>query len=119
MQANPSRRAGAAYEFFLYAAILAETALAALVYKVIFQSGELVHLRVYFTILYFGFLAWAIAQLQKLHRARKMAVDDPPSGEPAVHTRRVLGLTSPQFVVVLVVFATAVAAFSWALRALD
>jgi len=41
MDPNTPRKAGTAFEYFLYAAILAETALAALVYKVIFESAEL------------------------------------------------------------------------------
>jgi hypothetical protein len=103
-------------------AIVTETGLAALIYKVIFRSGELAHLRFYFAIFYFAFLAWAIAQLNMLHRDRNSRVDDSapptPAPEPVQGTRPLLGLTAAQLVIVVVVFATAVATFSWALRLL-
>jgi hypothetical protein len=40
MDSQP-KRSISAFEYFLYAAILAETALAAVIYKVIFRSSEL------------------------------------------------------------------------------
>jgi hypothetical protein len=130
MDSNQPRKTGTAFEYFLYAAILAETALAALLYKVIFRDTELVHLRLYFAIFYFAFLAWAIAQLNVLNRRRKSLLGDspspdaPPNDAPppaekeivAEETHGLLGLTGQQFAIVLVVFATAVAAFSLALR---
>ena len=125
MDPNTPRKAGTAFEYFLYAAILAETALAALVYKVIFESAELVRMRIYFAIFYFAFLGWAIAQLNKLHRTRKTQLTAlPVAAEPAEaktapqDTRPALGLTGAQLLIVIVVFATAVATFSWALRLL-
>jgi hypothetical protein len=119
------RKTTTPFEYFLYGAILAETALAALIYKVIFHSAELARLRVCFAIFYLAFLAWAIAQLNRLHRDRQSAIPDservaePASQEIATEdTRRVLGLTGAQLTIVVVVFATAVATFSWALRVL-
>ncbi len=128
MDSHPPRRTSTAFEYFLYAAILAETGLAALIYKVIFRSADFAHMRVYFAIFYFAFLAWAIAQLNMLHRDRNAQAADPaiPAEPPqpveqviaAVDPGPVLGLTAAQLVIVVVVFATAVAAFSWALRLL-
>ena len=125
MDSNQPRRSSTAFEYFLYAAILTETGLAAVVYKFIFGSGELAHLRIYFAIFYFAFLAWGIAQLNILHRDRKLPAASPgPDPEPARQesaagdTRPVFGLTAAQLVILLVVFATAVATFSWALRLL-
>jgi len=130
------------FEYFLYAAIIVETALAALVYKAIFRNAELAHFSVYFAIFYFVFLAWAIAQLNALHRDRhpKPAhVEAPLQSDPASlashaieprapeselepreteDTHPPFGLTRPQLVILVVVFATAVATFSCALRLL-
>jgi hypothetical protein len=120
MESNPTRKSSTAFEYFLYAAILVETGLAALVYKTIFQSPDLAHMRVYFSILYFGFLGWAIAQLNKLHRERKAQREAAPvAEEPTAPTNRAgVGLTTGQLLIVVLVFATAVAAFTWAMRAL-
>ena len=46
MDSNQPPKTNSAFEYFLYAAILAETGLAALIYKVIFRSAELVRMRV-------------------------------------------------------------------------
>jgi hypothetical protein len=126
MDQNQPRKSETAFEYFLYAAILAETGLAAMVYKVIFETGELARLRMYFAIFYFAFLAWAIAQLHRLHRARQSADPDAPAPAPVATEEQTaprarssaLGLTVAQLVIVVVVFATAVATFSWALRLL-
>ena len=75
MDSQQPRRTSTAFEYFLYAAIVAETGLAALIYKVIFRSGELAHMRIYFAIFYFAFLAWTIAQLNMLHRDRTASVE--------------------------------------------
>ncbi len=127
MDSNQPRKTSSAFEYFLYAAILAETGLAALIYKVIFRDPDLAHMRVYFAIFYFAFLAWAIAQLNMLHHDRKTAVVSPPAEEPesapreiaAEETRPTPGLTRAQLVILVVVFATAVATFSWALRLIN
>jgi hypothetical protein len=128
MDSQQPRRTNSAFEYFLYVAIVTETGLAALIYKVIFRSGELAHLRFYFAIFYFAFLAWAIAQLNMLHRDRNAQVaesitpvqDREPVQQAAAieGTRPLLGLTAAQLVIVVVVFATAVATFSWAMRLL-
>jgi hypothetical protein len=118
------KRSSTAFEYFLYAALLTETGLAALIYKVIFRDPELLRLRVYFAIFYFAFLAWGIEQLNMLHRERNPPASPVQDAEPAPMrqamaseiTRPVLGLTIPQLVTVLVVFATAIATFSCALR---
>jgi hypothetical protein len=120
---QPRRKTGASFEYFLYAAIIVETALAAFVYKIIFRDPDLARLSLYFVIFYFAFLAWSIAQLNTLHRRRKLAQAEPPEpiSDPApgeTHTRPALGLTTSQMVIVIVVFVTAVATFSWALKLL-
>ena len=120
---RPQTKNSSSFEYFLYVAIILETGLAAFVYKTIFRDPELVRLNIYFGIFYVGFLAWAIAQLNKLHRRRKAAESDPmpEMADPAPEspkTRSALGLTTGQLVIVIVVFVSAVATFSWALRLL-
>jgi uncharacterized DUF497 family protein len=86
-------------------------------------------LSVYFGIFYFAFLAWSIAQLNKLHRRRKLAQAEPAElitdqvstedrAAAAEPRRSALGLTAAQLAIVIVVFVTAVATFSWALKLL-
>jgi hypothetical protein len=137
MDAQRPKRSSSPFEYFLYTAIIVETALAALVYKSIFRNADLARLRVYFAIFYFAFLGWAITQLNMLHKDRnpKPAEMEPPTQDletpaslveeelpprelPRKETPAVLGLTGAQLVIVVVVFATAVATFSWALRLL-
>jgi hypothetical protein len=131
------RKTSASFEYFLYAAIIVETALAAFVYKIIFRDPDLARLNLYFGIFYFAFLVWSIVQLNKVHRRRKLAEAEPAEpmsdqaptediqgdqqGRPAVvpkRSRSPLGLTTAQLVIVIVVFITAVATFSWALKLL-
>jgi hypothetical protein len=132
MDPQQPRKTSTAFEYFLYAAILAETGLAALIYKVVFRNQDMARLRGYFAIFYFAFLAWAIAQLNILHRDRNPRVADAepaehpepvqqvqPSAMQAADTRPLFGLTGVQFVIVVVVFATAVITFSLALRLLN
>jgi hypothetical protein len=125
MDAKASNRTSI-FEYFLYSAIILETALAAFVYKVIFSGADMVPFNVALAIIYFGFLAWAIIQLNQLHRKRKLQeatkpepVDGPLETAPVLESgeqeRRVLGLTGAQLVIVLIVFASAVVSFSWAL----
>jgi hypothetical protein len=121
MDSQQPKRSSSAFEYFLYAAMVAETGLAAVIYKVIFGSSEMVAFRVYFAIFYFAFLAWTIAQLTMLHRERALKPEIPepePAPEPAEDTPPALGLTGSQLVILVVVFAIAVATFSWALRVL-
>lgn len=125
---RPQTKNSASFEYFLYTAIIVETALAAFVYKTIFRDPGLARMSVYFGIFYFAFLAWCIAQLNILHRRRKLAQaqpaepvsDEPVSGAPPTenNTRSALGLTTSQLVIVVVVFVSAVATFSWALKQL-
>jgi hypothetical protein len=129
MDAKASSRTSI-FEYFLYSAIILETALAAFVYKVIFRGADLLSLNLSLAIIYFGFLAWAILQLNQLHRKRKLQEatkpeqPDGPLETAAVlerggeQERRILGLTGAQLVTVLIVFAAAVVSFSWALSIL-
>jgi hypothetical protein len=132
MDSNPPNKAGQLFEYFLYTAIILETGLAALVYKMSFGDTGLGSLKIYFGVLYFAFLAWAISQLNKLHRKRQTlettprieleletepepaAAPVPAPSRPKLHARPVLGLTIAQLAIVLLVFGTAVATFSWA-----
>jgi hypothetical protein len=128
MNANrPKAKKSAAFEYFLYVAIILETGLAAFVYKTTFRDPDLIHLNLYFGIFYVAFLGWSIFQLNKLHRRRKLALSEPipeiadsvPELDPSKRgTNLALGLTTPQLVIVVLVFASAVATFSWALRLL-
>jgi asparagine N-glycosylation enzyme membrane subunit Stt3 len=128
MDAKASSRTSI-FEYFLYSAIILETALAAFVYKVIFGGADMVSFNVALAIIYFGFLAWAIIQLNQLHRKRKLqeaTKPEPPDIpletvavlETGQQERRILGLTGAQLVIVLIVFAAAVVSFSWALSIL-
>jgi hypothetical protein len=128
MDAKASNRTSI-FEYFLYSAIILETALAAFVYKVIFSGADMVPFNAALAIIYFGFLAWAIIQLNQLHRKRKLqeatktepvdgALETAPVLESGEQERRVLGLTGAQLVIVLIVFASAVVSFSWALSIL-
>jgi hypothetical protein len=128
------------FEYFLYTAMILETALAAFVYKLIFAGPALTSLMVSLTIIYFGFLAWSIFQLNQLHNRRKLAASAPEAGTFETSTKvevpsltaaamevvetggqagRILGLTAAQVVAVVVVFAAAVVSFSWALSILN
>jgi hypothetical protein len=118
----PTQKTSGWFEYFLYAAIIVETALAAFVYKTIFRESDLARFKLYFGIFYLAFLAWSMVQLNKVHRRRKFAeaeqaADPIPSPVPE-HARSALGLTPAQLVIVFVVFAAAVLTFSWALKAL-
>ncbi len=119
---QPGRKTSASFEYFLYAAIIAETGLAAFVYKTIFREPDLARFNLYFGIFYFAFLAWSIIQLNNVHKRRKLLEAEPveikePVAEPE-HTRPALGLTMAQLVIVVVVFVTALVTFSWALKLL-
>jgi len=120
MEAQQPKRSSTPFEYFLYAAIVAETGLAAIIYKVIFRDPDMAHLRIYFAIFYFTFLAWAIAQLNLLHRDRNPPAPQAEEPEQIVdeNTRPVFGLTGVQLAIVVMVFATAIATFSCALRLL-
>jgi len=145
MDSNPPRKAGHAFELFLYTAIILETGLAAFFYKLAFQDRGLGSLKIYFAVGYFAFLGWAIAQLNRLHRKRQLleteALETEPAPEQEVEPERarqfqpaafqpapaprrepvrpVLGLTLAQLAIVAIVFGTAVATFSWAFTILE
>ena len=103
------------FEYFLYAAIVVETALAAFVYKSSFRDPELIRFNLYFGIFYCAFLAWCIIQIKNFQRRRKLADAEPVA---TGHTRTALGLTSGQLAIAVVVFVAGVATFSWMLRLL-
>ena len=113
---------GAWFEYFLYTAIIAETGLAALVYKTIFRDPDLARFNLYFGAFYVAFLGWSIAQLNSIQRRRKLfpfeAKPEETGAPRAARTSGALGLSAAQLVVVVVVFATALATFTWALKLL-
>jgi hypothetical protein len=119
---RPAHKIGVSFEYFLYAAIIAETGLAAFVYKIIFRDPDLARFNLYFGIFYAAFLTWSIVQLNNVHKRRKALEGEgaeikDPVAEPE-HTRPALGLTLAQLVIVVVVFVTALVTFSLALRLL-
>jgi hypothetical protein len=121
-----NRKTSASFEYFLYVAIIAETGLAAFVYKIIFRDPDLARFNLYFGVFYLAFLGWSVAQLNIVHRRRRLVEsetqNDPiPEETPvarAEYTRGALGLSAAQLVIIVVVFATALATFSWALKLL-
>ena len=119
---QPKQKTRASFEYFLYAAIIAETGLAAFVYKTIFRDPDLARFNLYFGAFYFAFLAWSIIQLNNVHKRRKLVEADPVEVEESMaepeHTRPALGLTAAQLAIVVVVFMTALVTFSWALKLL-
>lgn len=121
---RPKQKTSASFEYFLYVAIIVETGLAAFVYKTIFRDPYLARFNIWFGAFYVAFLVWSIAQLNNVHRRRKLAESemepepDPGPVSSIEHTSRVFGLTTAQLAIVLVVFVTALATFSWALKLL-
>jgi hypothetical protein len=147
MKVKVTKGTGRVFEFFLYSAIIVETGMAAFVYKMSSGLDDFFHLRTYLAVLYFAFLAWCMFQLNKLHRMRREflsqteagplvegdaagPIDVTPQAEALPQAeagpvaarieppRLVLGLTGSQFMVVLVVFVTALVTFSWALTSI-
>ena len=133
MKVKLTKTAGAVFEYFLYAAMILETGLAAVAYKFLAEA-QLSSLRIYLIVLYFGFLSWSVFQLNRLHRARKQFQTE-VAAEPELVSREepkplapapsrveapklVLGLSGAQVVVVLVVFLTSLVIFTWALETL-
>ncbi len=86
MKVKVTKGTGKIFEFFLYTAMIVETGMAALVYKMSSPLPDFFHLRTYLAILYFGFLAWCIFQLNKLHRMRREFVSQ-IEVEPAESSR--------------------------------
>ena len=127
------------FEYFLYTAIIVATALAAFADKLIFRAADLRSINSYLTAFFFGFLAWAFFQLNRLHHKRKLQpaiqpepqaaleLPQPAPASPVQQTmlasrkpaRRIFGLTAAQLVIVLVVFVAAVKSFTWALASLQ
>ena len=127
MKVKVSNQATSAwYEYFLFAVIAIQAAIAALAYKVMPDAGHVwPGSMFYLAAMYGGVLAWVFYQLNRLHGKRKAArkverkaieTDAPPAAtaKPAV-ARGIFGLTGTQIAVVLLVFVAAVKIFSWAL----
>ncbi|HUJ49655.1 MAG TPA: hypothetical protein VLW25_05635 [Bryobacteraceae bacterium] len=136
-----SKATSAAVEYFLYAIVIIQTAIAAFAYKTLSQSEVLwPAAAVYLAVIYFGVLGWVFFQLNRLHGQRKAAASsvEPPiqtagsaavpaqiengamemSDQPAaaaVPGRLVFGITRTKLAIVLLVFLAALKVFSWAL----
>ncbi len=122
MDSQQPKRSSSAFEYFLYAAMVAETGLAAVIYKVIFGSSEMVACA--FTSRSSTLRSWPgpLRSSHRLHRERASKPEIPdqePAPEPREDTRPACSaLLDSQLAILVVVFATAVATFSWALRVL-
>ena len=135
-----SKATSAAVEYFLYAIVIIETAIAAFAYKTLSQTQILwPGAALYLAVIYFGVLGWVFYQLNRLHGQRKAAASSDQaaiqpaggaapaqiendameiSGQPAavaVPGRLVFGITRAKLAIVLLVFLAALKVFSWAL----
>ena len=132
---NPKLSKVSGFEYILYAAILITTALAVVFYKASLTDSQLASLNVHVGVVYFGFMAWVLSRLTTMYHKRKLALPTRHSIHielmqqpvaraphrtqgPLEHARPTLGLTSIQLAILVVVFVTALTAFSCALKIL-
>jgi hypothetical protein len=121
------------FEYVLYTAILIATALAVVFYKASLTDSQLASLNVHVGVVYFGFIAWVLSRLNTMYHKRKLErpaqrrIHTELLQEPVVRlrfqeslerARPTLGLTSIQLAILIVVFVTALTAFSCALKIL-
>jgi hypothetical protein len=113
-------------EYLLYAGIIMQAVLIAVLFRIGSAIPIVGDMKIYFGFTFVVGLASAFFQLNRLHRKRKeqqaaqemeqrVQRAEPPSEQPS---RRILGLTLAQLVIILVVFVGALAAFSWSLSSL-
>lgn len=102
------------FEYVLYAAIMITTALAVMFYKASVTDTRLASFNVHVGVVYFGFIAWAFSRLNTMYHKRKLG--RPDRSREVRHSRPAFGLTSIQFTILIVVFITALTAFTWALK---
>jgi hypothetical protein len=132
---NPELSRVSVFEYILYAAILITTALAVVFYKASLTDTQLTSLNVHVGVFYFGFMAWVLSRLHAMYQKRKLArpvqrsihtelLQEPVARaphrtqEPVESARPTWGLTSIQLAILVVVFITALTAFSCALKIL-
>jgi hypothetical protein len=132
---NPKLSKVSVFEYILYAAILITTALAVVFYKASLTDSQLASLNVHVGVVYFGFMAWVLSRVATMYHRRKLArptqrsihtelLQEPVARAPhrtqgpMEHARPTLGLTSIQLAILVVVFVTALTAFSCALKIL-
>ncbi len=73
-----NKAASTAVEYFLYAIVIVETALAVFAYKAVSPNGQLGSIAmVYLGLIYLGVLGWVFYQLNRLYKRRKTAVQGP------------------------------------------
>ena len=125
----PSKATSTAVEYFLYAVVIIETAIAAFGYKAIAQAVQLwPAATAYLAVVYLGVLGWVFYQLNRLHSLRKAGAaasaqvrhEAPAGDQPAAlaspaSARLLFGFTRTQLAIVLLVFLAAMKVFSWAL----
>jgi len=133
--ADPKKPTHSPVEYILYAAVLITTALAVMFYKASLTDSQLASLNVHVGVVYFGFMAWVLSRLNTMHQKRKLvrplrhsihiellrepaAKVSPGHHEAVERARPTLGLTSIQLAILVVVFITALTAFSCALKIL-
>ena len=118
-----------AIEYFLYAVVIIQTAIAAFAYKTVVPQGARPWptASIYLAVIYFAVLGWVFYQLNRLHGSRKALAaveadqEAVQAGErlatviPAVQIPRLFGFTRPQLAIVLLVFVAALKVFGWAL----
>jgi hypothetical protein len=131
----------AAYEYSLYGFIVLLTALAVVFYLAGSRDQQISSLNIYAGAAYFGLLGWAFHRLNALYRRRKMQQADLPGFEgysvprelirddgktereaaqelaqiyASQPTRSVMGLSSAQLAIAIVVFLAACLTFTWA-----
>jgi hypothetical protein len=141
MDPNQPRKAGQLFEYFLYTAIILENRSGSVRVQGGFPGWGLGSLKIYFGLLYYAFLAWAVNQLNKLHGSagcwspsssrnpslswNRSFLQSPVASETAPastrkreHSRLLSGLTIAQFATAVIRFGTAVATYSWAFSVL-
>ncbi len=122
------------FECTLYAALPIATTLAVMFYKASITDSQLAPFNVHVGIVYFGFMAWTFSRLNTMYRNRKLVWHEPhrihvefvqcpvetvsDRSQDAKRSKLALGLTSMQLAILVFVFISAFAAFTWALKIL-
>lgn len=131
---DPNQDNETAAEYLLFGAIVLMTGCGVVCYKAISENPQLESLSTVLALVYFGFLAWAFAQLNYIHRKRRSEQADdairerikaeratvpvkkmPAQAAPPARREPVWGMTMVQLTIVIGVFMTAFSTFLWAL----
>src|SRR5260370_6065283 len=132
--AGPKTATHTAFEYTLCAAVPIATTLAVMFYKASLTDSQLAQFNVHVAIVYFGFMAWTFSRLNTMYRNRKLVWHEPhrihvefvqcpvetvsDRSQDAKRSKLALGLTSMQLAILVFVFISAFAAFTWALKIL-